>query len=547
MFALPRISHRLLFGFSIMVAFLVALSGLGYYSVEKLSGITRGMLESEYAISNGAQELRYLLTRARQKEKSLFISIGSSNSDDNPASNKAEFDEIIGDFLAAAEAFRKLSLPPELAAQAAAMPQQIANYRNAVDHIYRRIESGEVGSALAADAALVPFKQPMRELADTTKGIVQASAKQISHSGETLATASRSIELTLLGIACAAIVLALLCAWSISRSITRPLAEVGSALQRITTARDLRERIRYDRQDEIGFTVRSINALIDLLASTMQQLQLRSNELKGAAQSLSGAADAVRGGSRRQSEESNSMAASLEEMTTRISQVSNLADDAQLRATATGEAASAGNARILAMQHDVGAIADAIRQAASTAGELDTASDRISGITAVIKDVADQTNLLALNAAIEAARAGEQGRGFAVVADEVRKLAEKTGQSASEIAEMISAVRRSARTMADQMDRSVGIVESGVSGVQHASEQIDTISRQSDSMIELVGAIHGALAEQNSASQLIARRVEHIVEMIEENARATESVAGTTAELDNLAYQLREAVASYRT
>ncbi|XZG70381.1 methyl-accepting chemotaxis protein [Chitinibacteraceae bacterium HSL-7] len=540
------ISRRLLFGFGTMIACLIALTALGLYSVDKLSAITHQTLDKEVAIGNGAQELRYLLTRARQKEKSLFISIGAT-SDDNPAANKAEFDEILTDFAKTAEAFRALPLPPELVAQANAMPAQIATYRDAVHSIYQRIESGDITSALDADAALVPYKQPMRDLSETSKVISKTAAEHIERSSDELSASTRSIETMLLVIALTAIAVAAALAWGIARSISRPLADVGRTLHHITSTHNLRERIRYSGQDEIAVMVNSANALIDQLATSMQQLQQEAGELKHASQSLSDASASVRRGSSRQADETASMAAALEEMSTSINHVSDLADDARRRAMDTGEAAHAGNARILDMQRDVGAIADAIRHAANIAGELDASSERISGITAVIKDVADQTNLLALNAAIEAARAGEQGRGFAVVADEVRKLAEKTGQSASEIASMITAVRQSARSMAEQMTRSVNVVESGVAGSRLAGEQVATIARQSDDMIMLIGSVHDALAEQSSASQLIASRVEHIVAMIDENARATETVADTSSELDAFAGRLSEDVARYQT
>ncbi|MGL4997215.1 MAG: methyl-accepting chemotaxis protein, partial [Deefgea sp.] len=187
-----------------------------------------------------------------------------------------------------------------------------------------------------------------------------------------------------------------------------------------------------------------------------------------------------------------------------------------------------------------------IRHAAISAEELDSSSVRISSITMVIKDVADQTNLLALNAAIEAARAGEQGRGFAVVADEVRKLAEKTGQSAQEIAAMINTIQHGAKQMAEQMRVSVKDVEAGMQVAHNAGQAMNLITGSANSVASVIEDVNVALTEQASASQMLANRVENIVQMIDSNTRSTSEVAATANTLDSMADTLRSNISRYR-
>ena len=164
----------------------------------------------------------------------------------------------------------------------------------------------------------------------------------------------------------------------------------------------------------------------------------------------------------------------------------------------------------------------------------------------MIKEVADQTNLLALNAAIEAARAGEQGRGFAVVADEVRKLAEKTGTSAQEIATMITSMQQGAQAMASQMTLSVEQVKAGMAIAEKTGASIEAILGGATQVVAIVDDVSRALREQAVASQDIAGRVETIAQMIDGNNHSMETVADTATQLDHLAIRLRDDVGRFQ-
>ncbi|MBE9608277.1 methyl-accepting chemotaxis protein [Chitinilyticum piscinae] len=543
---MPRtISGRLVAGFSLLLLFLVGVVVLGVLSTRDIHQQSRAILATEVAIGDAAQEIRYALTRTRQKEKSLFISIGNPG-EDNPAANKQELDQVLAELDKSIAAFRQLPLDPELARLAGGMPDKLAIYRKALDGIYREITAGTITTAYQADEALKPFKKPIYELNQAVKDVASQAAERTRARSQVIEEEAGQIQLKLLGLGGIAVLVAAVLAWLIARSIILPIRSLCSDLQRIERERDLSHGISYQGRDELGDMAAATSGLIAALAGTMQQLQAQSRQLKEAARQLAAASAQVRTGSERQADESTSMAAALEQISTSISHISGLSDDARERSRASGDAASEGARQIDSMVQDIRAIAEAIQHAAHSAEALDASSDRISGITLVIKDVADQTNLLALNAAIEAARAGEQGRGFAVVADEVRKLAEKTAQSAQEIATMISSIQQGAKSMAGQMRRSVESVNAGMEVSQQAGCAIGTISSSAGAVVELIAELNTALREQSAASQMLASRVEHIVQMVDENSRSTGMVAQTAGELDSLADRLSSDIARYK-
>jgi len=177
---------------------------------------------------------------------------------------------------------------------------------------------------------------------------------------------------------------------------------------------------------------------------------------------------------------------------------------------------------------------------------LDASSAKINAVVNVIKEVADQTNLLALNAAIEAARAGEQGRGFAVVADEVRKLAERTAQSTQEITSTMTAMQSDASHAVKGMRTAVEQVNKGVEHTREAEHAVREIESGSTETIGMVSEISEAIREQSSASSIIAQKVERIAQMSEENSAAAGTTSSTAADLNSLAATMRNEVQKYR-
>jgi methyl-accepting chemotaxis protein len=188
---------------------------------------------------------------------------------------------------------------------------------------------------------------------------------------------------------------------------------------------------------------------------------------------------------------------------------------------------------------EIGHIADSVQGSAKVIRELESYSAEISSIVAVIKEIADQTNLLALNAAIEAARAGEQGRGFAVVADEVRKLAERTANSTQQITGMIDKVQSGARRAVEEMEASVKRVSDGVELAHQAGNSISSIQTASERVMHAVEDFNHALKEQGIAAREIAQNVERVAQMTEHGSHASRQASGVAQDVVQLSGELK--------
>jgi methyl-accepting chemotaxis protein len=240
------------------------------------------------------------------------------------------------------------------------------------------------------------------------------------------------------------------------------------------------------------------------------------------------------------------VAASVEQVSVSINHVAESAQDAHGIARDAGELSVQGGQLFHGTIDEINLIADEVHRSTEVIHQLGSQSDRISQIINVIKEIADQTNLLALNAAIEAARAGEAGRGFAVVADEVRKLAEKTSSSTKEIGDMINAIQQGTQQAVSSMEAGSDKVHDGVAMAERAGESMEQIEGGVRKVLMAVASISEALGEQRSASHDIADNVEKIARMSEENSQAVLSVSDSAGKLIELASSLRAKAGHFR-
>jgi methyl-accepting chemotaxis protein len=316
--------------------------------------------------------------------------------------------------------------------------------------------------------------------------------------------------------------------------------EMQAAARRIADG-DLTVRLSVSPGDNRSL-LSSIIQMQANLRDTIAQSRQAAEQVAAAADNLASNSEQVSRSSSQQSEATASMAASVEQITVSISHVSASAANARQLAEETGKLSIQGEALVQTTVGGINKISDSVTRSNQVIGALGEQSNQIFSIVNVIKEIADQTNLLALNAAIEAARAGEQGRGFAVVADEVRKLAERTTSSTQEIATMIDAIQHGTQSAVLGMEEGRKQVAEGVQMAAKTGESMQHIQLGTKQVLDAVEDISSALSEQTSASTQIAKDVEIIAQMTEENSAAVNAVSRSANLLQQLATGLKRSV-----
>ncbi|HUW35977.1 MAG TPA: methyl-accepting chemotaxis protein [Rhodocyclaceae bacterium] len=333
----------------------------------------------------------------------------------------------------------------------------------------------------------------------------------------------------------------------VDRAVSAPLEKLSGSLSQIAAGEgDLTRRLEVGRHDEIGKTSAIFNAFMDKLQSVVRDVKSSAEKVMVTAGQLAASSQQLTASVDSQSRASTAMAAAIEEITVSIANVADNAGHAQEIAMAAGEQSREGAGAVRDAVGEMNKISASVGHSRQMIRELDEKSNQISTIVNVIKEIADQTNLLALNAAIEAARAGEQGRGFAVVADEVRKLAERTSQSTQEIGKMIDAIQASTQSSVQGMELSSAQVQEGVQLAARSGDSMTKIEASTDQVQAAVNEISSALREQSSAANQLAREVERIAQVTESNGVSAKHSSQAADNLKAMALDLKTSVDRFR-
>ena len=356
----------------------------------------------------------------------------------------------------------------------------------------------------------------------------------------------RAIALPLGGISLALLALMGLFGWRISVSVT---GQLGGEPQKATAV--MRQAADGDLTTEVGETREG--SMLNALATMMRALRRMVGEINDGANQLVGNADhiarvssQVAEAAERQSDATAAMAAAMEELTVSSSHISSSARETERNAQDSMRLAADGSTRVGEAVGAIRKMSETVIGASERIRALETRIGEVSSIANVIKEIAGQTNLLALNAAIEAARAGEQGRGFAVVADEVRKLAERTSSATTEIEQMITGIQGDTGNAVSAMNAALPEVEQGIALASLASDALGAIERGAREALTRVHEIADATHEQSAASTSIAQRVEEISHMVDNTTASIRGAAEAAVNLERIAGGLKEQVARFR-
>lgn len=376
-------------------------------------------------------------------------------------------------------------------------------------------------------------------------GYVDNTTRQANDDASRMQQTTRSAIVVTLIFALVMIGLSAGVATHIVRQIVTPVRRLMGLAEKVADG-DLTVSVDSTSKDEVGQLTLSINKMVSDLAGTVRQVMDAASVVASATTEISAGAQAMATGTEKQSSQAGEVASAVEEMSKSILDNSRNAVATADTATKARQVAEQGGRAVEETMHGMKRIAEKVGRSAGMVQALGRFSDQIGEIISVIDEIADQTNLLALNAAIEAARAGEQGRGFAVVADEVRKLAERTTRATKEIATMIKKIQDDTADAVRAMNEGTREVASGIQLADQAGNALQQIIENTLKVTDMVAQIASASEEQSSTSEEIARNVESISGVARETASGTHQIAKASEDLNRQTENLQRVMSRFK-
>ncbi|MEI6894864.1 MAG: TRAP transporter substrate-binding protein DctP [Colwellia sp.] len=355
-----------------------------------------------------------------------------------------------------------------------------------------------------------------------------------------------SISTSLLTLTAITIIIVIAGYFFLYKAIIIPLAEIHTAIDSLTKSFDFTIQLPENGTDELSDISASINELIATLRASFKEILYSADEMFDLSEELAHSAQKITRNTKIQTEASTHMATAVEKMTASISVVSEQTVSAAEHTQQASEVAEKSSKVILETVSGIQAISESVDDAAERIHALRADSENIFDVASIIQVIAGQTNLLALNAAIEAARAGEHGRGFAVVADEVRSLAERTAKSTQEINILLSRIQESAKLAVISMETTESSVKNGVKSAEQAGESIQEIKQGSIAAASEVSEISRAIQEQKETSTQIAKIIDQIAQMGEQNTLSVQSSVASIHNMSIASKNISDTLANYK-
>ncbi|WP_122314821.1 methyl-accepting chemotaxis protein [Pseudomonas cichorii] len=382
---------------------------------------------------------------------------------------------------------------------------------------------------------------------NTEQGVAMAKVSEALYElqasrGEEDSEHARNMQI---GCTLLALVLGILAALIITRQITRPLEETLIEVDRIASG-DLSRNISVTRRDELGVLQQGVQRMNATLRDLIVGIRDGVTQIASAAEELSAVTEQTSAGVNSQKVETDQVATAMNEMSATVQEVAHNAEQASQAASSADREARDGDRVVGEAIAQIERLAKEVGRSADAMSELEQESDKIGKVMDVIKAVAEQTNLLALNAAIEAARAGEAGRGFAVVADEVRGLAQRTQQSTEEIENLVAGLQNGTRQVSSIMLSSRELTASSVSLSRKAGASLGNITQTVSSIQSMNQQIAAAAEQQSAVADEITRSIVNVRDVSEQTASASEETAASSIELARLGNQLQTMVSRFR-
>ncbi|MEG1078941.1 MAG: methyl-accepting chemotaxis protein [Pseudomonas sp.] len=495
-------------------------------AIELVEAINRDILALPEADASRLEQFR-TITQAKEQLFQVRLAVRSYIADINSETEQLALRQLDGALAEIASLNRHM---PNEAARIQQFESAVLAYREAV----RQFRDATADVAVARQEMTVQGATIVK-ISDTLYKIQLERRDSESAQARTL-----QLTATLL-----ALLVGVLAAVIITRQITRPLRETLAVVEKIA-AGDLTHNLRVTRRDELGVLQQGIQRMGSTLRDLISGIRDGVTQIASAAEELSAVTEETSAGVNSQKVETDQVATAMHEMAATVQEVARNAEHASSAATDADAQARAGDQVVAEAIGQIERLAEEVHRSTEAMGLLQQESQKIGSVMDVIKSVAEQTNLLALNAAIEAARAGEAGRGFAVVADEVRGLAQRTQKSTEEIEELVAGLQSGTQQVANVMLGSRNLTDSSVELTRKAGASLESITRTVSNIQSMNQQIAAAAEQQSAVAEQISRSIINVRDVSEQTAAASDETAASSVELARLGNQLQTMVSHFR-
>lgn len=537
-----KIATRLTAGFGVVSSLLLVVMIIGLQSLSSLKdGLAAANVTSQHAkVTGDIRNALLNLDIVARKAANEFNETKSAQYLDRMAQIKKDLDTAI-------ETYSKLDATALSSEEIAAFTKIEGESKKLGPHLKvfaERIKSFQNSAAATLfDLDIGPVAEAMN-VALTSMADLQKS--KLAETDARSASTYSATRIGLLVVSAIAIFVSAILGYLVTQSVTKPLQEAVSVARQVA-AGDLTGKLTSTAKDETGQLLMALQNMREQLAAAVGGVRKGADEVKSTSTDLSSTARTLLEGATRQSQSATSTAAALEEIAASVAGVAAAAVELRELSDQSLDATNSGHVKLQQLLGDMTGVQNSVGEIESVVLEFVKSTEAISSMTKQVRDIADQTNLLALNAAIEAARAGEHGRGFAVVADEVRKLAEMSSLSATKIDEVTQSLASQSSAVSQVVERgkaSLNASETAVSSVASALEEARAVSERTN---RGVSDITSSVNEQKTAITEITRSMEEIAQMADQSRSNVEVTARKASEMERVAVQMESSVKIFKS